>query len=180
MNLKYRGAVHCASTIVKEEGVSALWRGVMPTMFRNGSNQAFNFMTYNFLSAVWLGKAAGDGQVIPMWKTATAGLIAAAVGPICNSPMDVIKTRLMAQVRCPVACIVARWLAGFAPSSHVHSSPLVGAAQKVVPGGEVKYRGIVGTATTIAKEEGVLVLWRGLGPRLARVAPGQAITWTGW
>jgi len=28
----------------------------------------------------------------------------------------------------------------------------------------------------IAKEEGVLSLWRGLGPRLTRIMPGQAIT----
>ena len=30
----------------------------------------------------------------------------------------------------------------------------------------------------IAAEEGVTALWRGLLPRLARLAPGQAITWT--
>ena len=38
-NLKYNGAVNTAVTIAREEGVTALWKGVVPTMVRNGSNQ---------------------------------------------------------------------------------------------------------------------------------------------
>ena len=98
-NLKYKGAVHCASTVVKEEGLTALWRGVMPTMFRNGSNSAFNFGTMALLNAHWLKKREGDGQQVPVWKTSLAGLISASVGPLFNCPVDVVKTRLMAQVR---------------------------------------------------------------------------------
>ena len=30
--------------------------------------------------------------------------------------------------------------------------------------------------TVIAKEEGVLALWKGITPRLMRIVPGQAIT----
>ena len=51
--------------------------------------------------------------------------------------------------------------------------------QTVVAGTLPKYRGLVGTMTLVAREEGVRALWKGLVPRLARVAPGQAITWTG-
>lgn len=39
-----------------------------------------------------------DAQKQPMWQTVGIGLFAAAVGPCCNCPMDVVKTRLMAQV----------------------------------------------------------------------------------
>ena len=109
-NLKYKGAVHCASTVVKEEGLTALWRGVMPTMFRNGSNSAFNFGTMALLNAHWLKKREGDGQQVPVWKTSLAGLISSSVGPLFNCPVDVVKTRLMAQVGmtsavwCTTAC----------------------------------------------------------------------------
>ena len=40
-----------------------------------------------------------------------------------------------------------------------------------------KYRGLVHALVTIPREEGLLVLWKGLLPRLLRIPPGQAITW---
>lgn len=145
-NLKYKGAVHCLTTVVKEEGLPALWRGVMPTMMRNGSNSAFNFGTMALLSTHWLRKREGDGQQIPVWKSSVAGLISASIGPMLNCPLDVVKTRLMAQT--------------------------------VLAGALPKYSGMMSTMGIIVKEEGLAALWKGLMPRLARVAPGQAITWT--
>lgn len=145
-NLKYQGALHCGVTVVKEEGLTALWRGVMPTIFRNGSNSAFNFGAMGLLSQYWLRKDVADGQSVPVWKTSVAGLISASIGPMLNCPLDVTKTRLMAQV--------------------------------VLPGVVPKYKGVLGTMAVIVREEGVAALWKGLGPRLARVAPGQAITWS--
>ena len=40
-----------------------------------------------------------------------------------------------------------------------------------------RYRGLVHALTLIPREEGFLVLWKGLLPRLLRIPPGQAITW---
>mgnify|MGYP006101853847 CR=1 FL=1 len=48
--------------------------------------------------------------------------------------------------------------------------------QVVVPGEQAKYRGVVQSCVVIAKEEGVMSLWKGLSPRLMRIMPGQAIT----
>ncbi len=48
--------------------------------------------------------------------------------------------------------------------------------QVVIPGQSPKYTGIVQSISLIAREEGVKALWRGLGPRLMRIVPGQAIT----
>jgi solute carrier family 25 (mitochondrial citrate transporter), member 1 len=39
------------------------------------------------------------------------------------------------------------------------------------------YSGFADCLVTIAKTEGVLSLWKGLVPRLARTPPGQAIVW---
>jgi solute carrier family 25 citrate transporter 1 len=46
-----------------------------------------------------------------------------------------------------------------------------------VQGQPLHYRGLVHGIVTIAREEGVLALWKGLLPRLLRIPPGQAITW---
>jgi solute carrier family 25 citrate transporter 1 len=42
----------------------------------------------------------------------------------------------------------------------------------------LKYQGFIHAFKTILAEEGVRALYRGLLPRLMRLAPGQAITWT--
>ena len=39
-----------------------------------------------------------------------------------------------------------------------------------------KYHGVLQSCILIAQEEGIIALWKGIGPRLARIMPGQAIT----
>jgi solute carrier family 25 (mitochondrial citrate transporter), member 1 len=48
--------------------------------------------------------------------------------------------------------------------------------QVIVPGKAPKYTGLVQSCGLIAKDEGVLALWKGMTPRLLRIMPGQAIT----
>lgn len=143
---KYKGPIDVVVKVVREEGVRRMWSGNMPTVIRQGSNQAFNFMSMAILNKALWGKEQGDGKVLAVWKTLLNGLLAGAVGPCFNCPVDVIKTRMM--------------------------------AQEYGAGAQVKYTGWIQAAQLIAKEEGVGALWKGLIPRLTRLAPGQAITWT--
>ena len=46
---KYRSAPHALLTVVKDEGISALYRGVSLTALRQGTNQAANFTAYTEL-----------------------------------------------------------------------------------------------------------------------------------
>lgn len=143
---KYTGPIDCMRKVIKNEGFTAMWKGNVPTMVRQGSNQAFNFMAFSWLNHnVWK-KEDGDGKQLEVWKTLINGLVAGSIGPCLNCPMDVIKTRLM--------------------------------AQETVKGVAPKYSGFVQAFRVIAKEEGTGALWKGLIPRLTRLAPGQAITWT--
>ncbi|KAG7399751.1 hypothetical protein PHYBOEH_008085 [Phytophthora boehmeriae] len=143
---RFKGPVDCARQIVRNEGVTALWKGNIPTMARQGSNQAFNFMAFAWLNHNVWNKQDGDGKTLPTYATFTNGLIAGSLGPMFNTPMDVLKTRLM--------------------------------AQETVKGQELKYKGFFDAMKVIAREEGVGALWKGLLPRLTRMAPGQAITWS--
>ena len=91
---KYRNAAHALYTVVKEEGVGALYRGVSLTALRQGTNQAANFTAYTELKA-WLQNRSGDpNKGLPGWQTALIGLVSGAVGPFSNAPIDTIKTRL--------------------------------------------------------------------------------------
>lgn len=91
---KYRNAAHALFTVVKEEGVGALYRGVSLTALRQGTNQAANFTAYTELKD-WRQKTRADPSApLPSWETSLIGLISGAVGPFSNAPIDTIKTRL--------------------------------------------------------------------------------------
>lgn len=145
-NLKYSGPIDVVVKVLKEEGIKRMWSGNIPTVIRQGSNQAFNFMTMAILNKRLWGKENGDGKQLSPWKTLLNGTLAGAVGPCMNCPVDVIKTRMM--------------------------------AQEHIPGVQAKYTNWFQAAKLIAKEEGVPALWKGIIPRLTRLAPGQGITWT--
>ncbi|KAG0481174.1 hypothetical protein HPP92_012032 [Vanilla planifolia] len=97
--LKYKGPIHCARTIVREEGILGLWAGAAPTVMRNGTNQAAMFTAKNAFDAILWKKHEGDGKVLQPWQSMISGFLAGACGPICTGPFDVVKTRLMAQSR---------------------------------------------------------------------------------
>lgn len=142
--LQYKGPIHCAYSIIKNEGIFALWKGLTPTLIRNSSNQACNFMTFDLIKRkLWFSN--GEYALSP-WQTLITGFISGMIGPLMNGPADVIKTRLM--------------------------------KQQTIAGQEPKYKGFVHAFRIIWQEEGFLAFYKGIGPRLLRLAPGQAITWT--
>jgi solute carrier family 25 citrate transporter 1 len=152
----YRNPFQCVKHIIKTEGIRAIWSGGLPTVLRNSTNQAFNFAAFAMLNKhVWQ-KAQGDGKKLETWKTLTNGFLAGLLGPCMSAPLDVIKTRLMAQERKTSA-----------PTSQSPTSQ-----------SQLRYRGMTHAFRVIVREEGFAALYKGLLPRLMRIAPGQAITWT--
>ncbi|EMC98880.1 hypothetical protein BAUCODRAFT_383257 [Baudoinia panamericana UAMH 10762] len=91
---KYRNAAHAMYTVIREEGVGALWRGVSLTALRQGTNQAANFTAYTELKDALQKRSPDPSAALPGWQTAMIGLISGAVGPFSNAPIDTIKTRL--------------------------------------------------------------------------------------
>ncbi|KAF3948632.1 hypothetical protein CMV_025395 [Castanea mollissima] len=97
--LKYKGPVHCARLIIREEGILGLWAGAAPTVMRNGTNQAAMFTAKNAFDVLLWKKHEGDGKVLQPWQSMISGFLAGTAGPVCTGPFDVVKTRLMAQTR---------------------------------------------------------------------------------
>ncbi|KAF2719466.1 succinate/fumarate mitochondrial transporter-like protein [Polychaeton citri CBS 116435] len=142
---KYRNAAHALYTVVKEEGVSALYRGVSLTALRQGTNQAANFTAYTELKDYIQKRRSDPTAPLPGWQTAFIGLISGAVGPFSNAPIDTIKTRLQKTPAEPGQTAVGR---------------------------------IVQIASQMWKQEGARAFWMGITPRVMRVAPGQAVTFS--
>lgn len=97
--LKYKGPIHCARMIIREEGLFGLWAGAAPTVMRNGTNQAAMFTAKNSFDVLLWKKHEGDGKVLQPWQSMISGFLAGTAGPVCTGPFDVVKTRLMAQSR---------------------------------------------------------------------------------
>mmetsp|Transcript_6529 Transcript_6529/g.14769 ORF Transcript_6529/g.14769 Transcript_6529/m.14769 type:complete len:504 (+) Transcript_6529:528-2039(+) len=153
-HIKYRNVAQTAALVVKEEGIGALYKGVVPTMLRQGCNQAVNFTVYNWSKKKLLAwkkkreeeKTGGNGSDVQLehWQTLLLGGLSGGMGPLVNNPLDVVKTRMQKQV--------------------------------IYPGKEPKYKSLLQSCIVIAKEEGTPALWKGITPRLMRIMPGQAIT----
>ncbi|EIM21323.1 putative succinate:fumarate antiporter [Wallemia mellicola] len=143
---KYRNAAHALYTIVKDEGISTLYRGVSLTALRQATNQGANFTAYQQLKAVsYSYQPQYNGTELPSWQTVILGLISGAAGPLTNAPIDTIKTRIQK-------------------------------AQKVP--GETAISRLMGVATDMWKQEGVASFYKGIAPRILRVAPGQAVVFS--
>ncbi len=153
---KYKNVLQTAMLVVREEGLGALYKGVVPTMLRQGCNQAVNFTVYNWSKDALLrykrdnrdavddGGKEGAGVQLDHWQTLVLGGLSGGMGPLANNPLDVVKTRMQKQV--------------------------------ILSGKKPKYDGLLRSCVLIANEEGVAALWKGITPRLMRIMPGQAIT----
>lgn len=140
----YNNALHAAGSIAWREGIGALYQGVVLTALRQGTNQAANFTVYTMLKAR-LKQNQPHGKEPPSYQTAGIGLISGAIGPMCNAPIDTIKTRLQNSTRLP---------------------------------GESGLRRSFVIVVDLLRTEGVRAFYKGLTPRVIRVAPGQAVTFT--
>ncbi|KAL1614343.1 Mitochondrial succinate-fumarate transporter [Diplodia seriata] len=139
----YRNALHAAGSVAWREGIGALYQGVALTAIRQGTNQAANFTVYTMLKAK-LVQRQPHGRDPPSHQTAAIGLISGAVGPMCNAPIDTIKTRMQNSAKAP---------------------------------GESGRKGVF-IVVDMLRNEGVRALYKGVTPRVIRVAPGQAVTFT--
>lgn len=143
---KYRSAPHALLTVVKDEGIGALYRGVSLTALRQGTNQAANFTAYTELKEL-LQKLQPEYQNknLPSYQTTVIGLISGAVGPFTNAPIDTIKTRLQKTPAEP---------------------------------GQTAVQRIALISKDMFRQEGPKAFYKGITPRVMRVAPGQAVTFT--
>lgn len=103
---KYRNAAHAAYTIIREEGFSALYRGVSLTALRQATNQGefvsnqgrlgllltgVNFTAYQEIKKI-AHRLQPDLDVLPSYQHMVIGLVSGAMGPFSNAPIDTIKT----------------------------------------------------------------------------------------
>lgn len=131
---------------VKQQGPTVMFRGLVPTLYRDVPFSAIYFAGYESMKRIITGSGLGERNVedsrtkefsVAFFSGSTSGILAAIV----TQPFDLIKTRLQAE----------------AQSSKKRSNSTLEVGRRIM------------------KAEGASALFRGLSPRVAKVAPACGI-----
>nr|BBJ19795.1 uncoupling protein [Cycas revoluta] len=96
---KYRGMFGTVATIAREEGLTALWKGIVPGLHRQCLFGGLRIGLYEPVKSLYVGKDfVGD---VPLHKKILAALTTGAVAITVASPTDLVKVRLQAEGKLP-------------------------------------------------------------------------------
>jgi len=135
---QYNGSLDCARQLVKAEGPGALFMGLPPALLRQSTYGSLRYGLYGPIKGMF---GITPGQPVPLWKKILAGGSAGAIASAVANPTDLVKVRLQTD------------------------GQLKDAEGKLLP---KRYKGMVDAFKSIVKEDGVLGLWRGVGPTMGR------------
>lgn len=154
---RYRGMVHATSTIIKEEGPRALYRGWLPSVIGVVPYVGLNFSVYESLK-VWIAKKnmdeSGVNSELSLLTRLGCGAAAGMVGQTVAYPLDVVRRRLQ--------------MVGWKDASNI-----------ITADGQVKatvqYTGMTDAFRKTVANEGFGALYKGLIPNSVKVVPSIAI-----
>ena len=87
-----RGMLRVAFGVVQDEGLTKLWQGLLPAVYRHIIYTGARMAAYEHLRNYVL-KRNDDGSVAP-WKAIVGGLVAGSLGQLVASPMDLVKVQM--------------------------------------------------------------------------------------
>jgi len=90
---RFKGLVDGTLTIVREEGLRGVYRGLFPVILRQGANSAVRFTSYSTLKQFVQGNAR-PGQKLSSSLTFAIGGVAGLITVYTTMPLDVVKTRM--------------------------------------------------------------------------------------
>ncbi|XP_008548536.1 tricarboxylate transport protein, mitochondrial [Microplitis demolitor] len=91
-NPQFRGFFHGVKLIVKEQGFKGVYQGVVPTIMKQGSNQAIRFFVMETMKDWYRG--GDNNKPVPKMIVGLFGACAGAASVFGNTPIDVVKTRM--------------------------------------------------------------------------------------
>ncbi|KAH9731665.1 mitochondrial adenine nucleotide transporter ADNT1 [Citrus sinensis] len=154
---RYRGIFHALSTVLREEGPRALYRGWFPSVIGVVPYVGLNFAVYESLK-VWLIKTkplglAEDSELSVTTRLA-CGAAAGTVGQTVAYPLDVIRRRMQ--------------MVGWKEASSV----VIGDGRNRAP---LEYNGMIDAFRKTVRHEGFGALYKGLVPNSVKVVPSISL-----
>ncbi|XVF80195.1 hypothetical protein PTKIN_Ptkin15bG0051600 [Pterospermum kingtungense] len=154
---QYRGMFHALSTVLRQEGPRALYKGWLPSVIGVVPYVGLNFAVYESLKD-WLIKTnqfglAEDSELGVMTRLA-CGAAAGTVGQTVAYPLDVIRRRMQ--------------MVGWKDAASV----VTGDGRNKAP---LEYTGMIDAFRKTVRHEGFGALYKGLVPNSVKVVPSIAI-----
>ncbi|KAK6141082.1 hypothetical protein DH2020_025177 [Rehmannia glutinosa] len=154
---QYRGMFHALSTVLREEGFRALYKGWLPSVIGVVPYVGLNFAVYESLKD-WLIKSKAFGLVedneLGVVTRLTCGAAAGTVGQTVAYPLDVIRRRMQ--------------MVGWSNASSI----VTGDGRTKAP---LEYTGMIDAFRKTVRHEGFRALYKGLVPNSVKVVPSIAI-----
>ncbi|XP_068309351.1 mitochondrial adenine nucleotide transporter ADNT1-like isoform X3 [Pyrus communis] len=154
---QYRGIYHALTTVFREEGPRALYRGWLPSVIGVVPYVGLNFAVYESLKD-WLIKSRPFGLVqdseLSVTTRLACGAAAGTVGQTVAYPLDVIRRRMQ--------------MVGWKDAALV----VVGDGKSRA---SLEYTGMVDAFRKTVRHEGFGALYKGLVPNSVKVVPSIAI-----
>jgi len=138
----YRGFFRGLVQIVKDEKLRGLYKGLVPSLLREGTYSTLRMGGYEVFRDVFFSINSYYGYQtpgIPLWQKIISGMLSGAIGAAIANPTDLVKVRLQAE-------------------------------GKLKPGQQKRYHGTVDAFVKIIKHEGLAGLYKGVGPTTQRAA----------
>ncbi|XP_054800136.1 mitochondrial adenine nucleotide transporter ADNT1-like [Prosopis cineraria] len=153
---QYRGMFHALSTVLREEGPRALYKGWLPSVIGVIPYVGLNFAVYESLKD-WLVKTKPFGisqdNDLGVTTRLACGAVAGTIGPTVAYPLDVIRRRMQ----------MVSWN---------HASVVAGDGRGKAP---LEYNGMIDAFRKTVRNEGFGALYKGLVPNSVKVVPSIAI-----
>mmetsp|Transcript_26946 Transcript_26946/g.23811 ORF Transcript_26946/g.23811 Transcript_26946/m.23811 type:complete len:292 (+) Transcript_26946:63-938(+) len=89
---QYNGLFDGINKIYADKGFNGVYRGVIPTILRQGSNQGVRFLVYEEAKKALVSMTGRDSKDTLL--TLIAGGLAGAASVFANTPVDVVKTNM--------------------------------------------------------------------------------------
>lgn len=160
---QYRGMFHALSTVLREEGPRALYKGWTPSVIGVIPYVGLNFAVYESLKDLLIKRKpfglVDNNSELGVVTRLACGAAAGTVGQTVAYPLDVIRRRMQ----------MVGW-------SHA-ASIVTGDGRSKAP---LEYTGMIDAFRKTVKYEGVKALYKGLVPNSVKVVPSISIAFVAY
>lgn len=140
-----RGLIGATAVVVREEGVRALWSGLVPMLCKQGTNSAVRFTTFSMMQEKVINRWPRlEGNIGCTWILGALSGVITVYGP---SPVSDST---------------------FADGNRYASMPFDNAKTKL-QSFDARYTGMMDYAAQTIRSDGLRAFWKGTSPRLVRL-----------
>jgi solute carrier family 25 (mitochondrial citrate transporter), member 1 len=93
-NPRYQGLIKGTSQLIRDKGISGIYKGLVPVTMRQAANQAVRLGSYNAMKTFVQSHKADTNAPLSSIETFGVGAVAGIITVYTTMPIDTVKTRM--------------------------------------------------------------------------------------